>query len=272
MGTPASSANLIVSELNYHPPAGQEGREFIELLNISNETIDLGGASFSAGIEFTFAQNTTLPAGGRIMVVNELGSFTLAEQADIAGIFQNFTRLDNGGERIALVDYLGESIFDFSYLDDSSWSTFPDGGGPSLTLIDPANSPDLSDPFNWRSSSLPGGTPGGSDSTTFSGDPLADDNDNGVSNFVEYAVGPQLTPGFITSGEQTFLTLTFNQNLSADDVIATVESSSDLITWTPSTVRTSVIYNGDGTNTVSWQANANLTTPQRFLRICITSR
>ena len=272
VGTPASSANLIVSELNYHPPAGQEGREFIELLNISNETIDLGGVSFSAGIEFTFAQNTTLPAGGRIMVVNDPGSFTLAEQADIAGIFQNFTRFDNGGERITLVDYLGESIFDFSYLDDSSWSTFPDGGGPSLTLIDPANSPDLSDPFNWRSSSLPGGTPGGSDSTTFSGDPLADDNHNGVPNFVEYAAGPQFTPGFITSGEKTFLTLTFNQNLSADDVIATVESSSDLITWTPSTVRTSVIYNGDGTNTVSWQANANLTTPQQFLRICITSR
>ena len=272
VGTPASSANLIVSELNYHPPAGQEGREFIELLNISNETIDLGGVSFSAGIEFTFAQNTTLPAGGRIMVVNDPGLFTLAEQADIAGIFQNFTRFDNGGERITLEDFLGESIFDFSYLDDSSWSTFPDGGGPSLTLIDPANSPDLSDPFNWRSSSLPGGTPGGSDSTTFSGDPLADDNHNGVPNFVEYAAGPQFTPGFITSGEKTFLTLTFNQNLSADDVIATVESSSDLITWTPSTVRTSVIYNGDGTNTVSWQANANLTTPQQFLRICITSR
>ena len=272
VGTPASSANLIVSELNYHPPAGQEGREFIELLNISNETIDLGGVSFSAGIEFTFAQNTTLPAGGRIMVVNDPGLFTLAEQADIAGIFQNFTRFDNGGERITLEDFLGESIFDFSYLDDSSWSVFPDGGGPSLTLIDPANSPDLSDPFNWRSSSLPGGTPGGSDSTTFSGDPLADDNHNGVPNFVEYAAGPQFTPGFITSGEQTFLTLTFNQNLSADDVIATVESSSDLITWTPSTVRTSVIYNGDGTNTVSWQANANLTTPQQFLRICITSR
>ena len=272
VGTPASSANLIVSELNYHPPAGQEGREFIELLNISNETIDLGGVSFSAGIEFTFAQNTTLPAGGRIMVVNDPGLFTLAEQADIAGIFQNFTRFDNGGERITLEDFLGERIFDFSYLDDSSWSVFPDGGGPSLTLIDPANSPDLSDPFNWRSSSLPGGTPGGSDSTTFSGDPLADDNHNGVPNFVEYAAGPQFTPGFITSGEKTFLTLTFNQNLSADDVIATVESSSDLITWTPSTVRTSVIYNGDGTNTVSWQANANLTTPQQFLRICITSR
>ena len=272
VGTPASSANLIVSELNYHPPAGQEGREFIELLNISNETIDLGGVSFSAGIEFTFAQNTTLPAGGRIMVVNDPGLFTLAEQADIAGIFQNFTRFDNGGERITLEDFLGERIFDFSYLDDSSWSVFPDGGGPSLTLIDPANSPDLSDPFNWRSSSLPGGTPGGSDSTTFSGDPLADDNHNGVPNFVEYAAGPQFTPGFITSGEKTFLTLTFNQNLSADDVIATVESSSDLITWTPSTVRTSAIYNGDGTNTVSWQANANLTTPQQFLRICITSR
>ena len=272
VGTPADSTNLIVSELNYHPPIGQEGREFIELLNISAGPIDLGGASFSEGLDFTFPQNTTLAAGERIMVVKDLAAFSPAEQSNIAGIFQNNTGLANGGERIALIDYLGATIFDFTYVDDSGWTTFPDGGGPSLTLINPAGSPDLSDPANWRSSALPGGTPGTSDSTSFSGDPLADDNNNGVPNLIEYAVGSQLTPAIVTSGEQSFLTLIFNRNLSADDIIVTVESSPDLINWTPSNTRHSATYNGDGTLSVSWQSNGNLTTPQQFLRVRVTSR
>lgn len=272
VGTPASSANLIVSELNYHPPTGQEGREFIELLNISNGTIDLGGATFSEGLDFTFAQNTTLPAGERVLIVKDFVAFTPPEQLKIAGIFENNTGLANAGERIALIDFEGATIFDFSYLDDNDWSTFPDGNGPSLTLIDPAGSPYLSAPGSWRSSALPGGTAGGTDSTTFSGDPLADDNNNGIANLVEYAVGSQLIPAIVSSGEQSFLTLILNQNLGADDVIVTVESSSDLITWTPSAVLHSATYNGDGTLSVSWQSNGNLTAPQQFLRARITSR
>ena len=272
VGTPASSANLIVSELNYHPPTGQEGREFIELLNISNGTIDLGGATFSEGLDFTFAQNTTLPAGERVLIVKDFVAFTPPEQLKIAGIFENNTGLANAGERIALIDFEGATIFDFSYLDDNDWSTFPDGNGPSLTLIDPAGSPYLSAPGCWRSSALPGGTAGGTDSTTFSGDPLADDNNNGIANLVEYAVGSQLIPAIVSSGEQSFLTLILNQNLGADDVIVTVESSSDLITWTPSAVLHSATYNGDGTLSVSWQSNGNLTAPQQFLRARITSR
>ncbi|MGJ8695549.1 MAG: lamin tail domain-containing protein [Verrucomicrobiaceae bacterium] len=273
-GNPASPTNLIVSELHYHPPIGQEGREFIELLNISGETIELGGASFSEGIDFTFALNTTLPPGGRIMVVRDFAAFTPTEQTHIAGTFQNNTALDNNGERIALVDHLGQTIFDFSYHDDNSWPPFPDGGGPSLTLIDPSNSPNLSDPSNWRPGSFPGGSPGDTDSTTFSGDPLADNNRNGISNLVEYAVGSQFTPGLITSGAQTFFTLTFNQNLNADDFLVKVESSPDLITWTSDTALASTVYNSDGTSTVTWQSlsPADLTTPQRFLRVHLYSR
>ena len=189
-----------------------------------------------------------------------------------AGVFQNDTGLANGGERIALVDFLGETIFDFTYGDDTGWSTFPDGGGPSLSLIGPSGSPDLSDPANWRPSTLPGGTPGSTDATTFSGDPHGDDNNNGISNLVEYAAGSQFTTGFITVGEQEFFTLTFDQNLAADDVLITVESSSDLVTWTPATTRSSASYNGDGTLTVSWAANGNLTVPQQFLRVRVTNR
>jgi hypothetical protein len=274
VGTPASSHNLILSELNYHPPTGQEGREFIELLNLSNETIDLGGASFFKGIDFTFAQNTTLPAGGRIMVVKDSTAFSLSEQSDIAGTFQNRSSLDNGGERIVLVDYLGETIFDFSYLDDGGWSNSPDGGGPSLSLIGPANSPNLSDASNWRPSSFPGGTPGGSDATIFSGDPLADDNGNDIPNLVEYAAGSDLIPGVLNSGDDTFFTISFGQNLGADDVLVVVESSSDLKTWVSSPLRSSVSYHGDGTRFVTWRTLAPIasSTPRQVLRLRVTER
>ena len=272
VGNPASSENLIVSELNYHPVTGEEGREFIELLNISDETIDLGGASFSEGIDFTFAQNTTLAAGAHILIVRNLFSFTAAEQADIAGIFENDTALNNGGERIALLDYLGETIFDFSYRDDEAWSRFPDGSGPSLTLIAPAGSPDLSDPANWRSSSFAGGTPGESDSTTFAGDPNADDNGNGVSNLVEYAVGSEIHSSFTTLGEEAFLTLEFTRNLAADDVIVTVEFTSDLISWTPLTISNSTIFNEDGTVTISMRSDESLATVRQFFRVRVASR
>lgn len=274
LGNAANSRNLTVSELNYHPPVGQEGREFLELLNISNETIDLSGASFSEGIDFSFPRNTTLPAGGRLLIVKNSASFTAAEQNDIAGIFQNDTGLANGGERVALVDYLGETIFDFSYLDDGSWATFPDGDGPSLTLINPISLPNLSDPLNWRSSSLPGGTPGTTDATTFSGDPYADDNGNGIANMVEYAASSNLIPGTLASGPDTFFTLSFTRNLSADDVMIIVEGSDDLLNWSSSPLPVSETYHGNGTSSVTWRSSSPIgnLAPIPFLRLRVTER
>lgn len=273
VGTPASSLNLIVSELNYNPPSGQEGREFIELLNISTETIDLGGASFSEGLDFTFPQNTTLAAGQRILIVRDSAAFTVAEQANIVGSFQNDTGLSNGGEQIVLLDHLGNLIFDFTYSDGGDWTDFPDGNGPSLTLINPADSPNLSDPANWRPSVFAAGSPGESDSTTFSGDPLADDNGNGIPNLVEYAVGDQITSGQLISGGDTFFTISFNQNLAADDVTIIAEASSDLINWAPSPIQSSVTDQGNGTNFATWRSLLPITnsSPQQFLRLRVTS-
>ncbi|MEN8772208.1 MAG: hypothetical protein ABF382_01505, partial [Akkermansiaceae bacterium] len=138
--------------------------------------------------------------------------------------------------------------------------------------IAPAGSPDLSDPANWRSSSFAGGTPGESDSTTFSGDPNADDNGNGVSNLVEYAVGSEIHSSFTTLGEEAFLTLEFTRNLAADDVIVTVEFTSDLISWTPLTISNSTIFNEDGTVTISMRSDESLATVRQFFRVRVASR
>jgi|GEM_PF-3500030 len=50
VGTPASSENLIISEINYHPADELPDTEFIELLNTSAETIDLSLTLIQPGI------------------------------------------------------------------------------------------------------------------------------------------------------------------------------------------------------------------------------
>ncbi|MCL5282371.1 MAG: hypothetical protein M1376_20990, partial [Planctomycetes bacterium] len=71
--------------------------------------------------------------------------------------------LDNGGERIELVDAIGEVIQSFTY--DDSWFKNTDGQGYSLTVKNPkatdVNS--LNDSSAWQPSAQKGGSPGRGD-------------------------------------------------------------------------------------------------------------
>lgn len=274
VGTPARSGNLIVSEINYHPPVGQEGREFIELLNLSSETIELGRARFTEGIDFTFPPNTNLLPGRRIVIVRDRAAFAPSEQLVIAGVFENGTGLANGGERIAMVDFEGVPILDFTYGDRSPWTRLPDGGGPSLTLRRPDLSTDLSDPAQWRPSGMPGGSPGDADSTFFSGSAQSDDNGNGIPNLVEYALGAELLTGFVSIEGEWYATLTFTENVLADDVIVWVETSANLSDWAPEVKLFSWSYGGAGTATVTWRTVVPISPDHAscFLRVRVARR
>jgi hypothetical protein len=71
-------------------------------------------------------------------------------------------RLDNGGERITVVGAQGTQLIDFTYDDDAPWPRQADGSGPSLELINPANTSrsEQGNAAYWRSSALVGGSPG----------------------------------------------------------------------------------------------------------------
>jgi hypothetical protein len=66
--------------------------------------------------------------------------------------------LSNNGEPIALVGPLGEALQAFTWDDIPPWPAGADGNGPSLEIIDPLG--DATNPANWRSSAIPGGSPG----------------------------------------------------------------------------------------------------------------
>jgi CotH kinase protein/Chitobiase/beta-hexosaminidase C-terminal domain len=166
--TPASAANLVVSQIHYHPspPSASElaagfndtdGFEYVELMNISSNHIDLSGVNFGAGLDFQFDDGALirdLAAGQRVLIVKKRDAFALRYGGGlpVAGEFLNLSGLSNGGERLQILDKNGATIKDFAYNDKAPWPLTADGEGPALVLRQPLANPDHNDPANWRAS------------------------------------------------------------------------------------------------------------------------
>lgn len=220
-GTPTNLQRYLrVSEIQYHPadPSLAESNaligvtdgdfEYIELANTGPSTLNLTGASFVSGVQFTFP-SFTLASGARVLVAKNPAAFALRYPSTGATVFGPWMGdLDNAGERIELVDAVGESVLDFTYKD--GWYPATDGSGRSLVVRDPVATPHDSygDPLNWAISSGASGGPGvadvsfaqayhGWDNFHFTSaerdDPLvsgsnADPDGDGRSNLEEYAL------------------------------------------------------------------------------------
>jgi hypothetical protein len=223
--TPASAANIVISEIHYNPPGSADAGEFLEVMNISPQPVDLTGAQFDRGIQFAFAAGTVLGPGERAIVAASAADFSGPR---VLGSYGPGSALDNGGEQLRLRAWDGTVIKEFIWDDVTPWPELPDGDGPSLTLIRPHTNPDPALPQNWRISVQNGGTPGGTDTVQFTGDPLADDDGDGVSNFVSYALGNQL-PAVSRVNDQITWDIPFNP--AAEDVSILPEWSADMITW-----------------------------------------
>ena len=213
----ADAGNLVISELMYHPAAG--GTEFVEVMNIGATRASLTGVRFTKGLDYSFAEGLEIAPGERLVVTD----------------FANGTNLRNSGERIVLAAGNGGIIRDFAYSDAVPWPTSPDGGGPSLVLIDPQSNPDHAAAASWRSSTEAGGNPGGSDATIFAGVAGADADGNGIDDLLDYALGHSPgardglpSPTLIEGGA---FTVSYTGNLAADDVRLVPQWSTDVLTW-----------------------------------------
>jgi hypothetical protein len=155
--------SLRVSEIMYHPAdtgnPNDPNTEFLELTNIANQSINLSLVRFTDGIDYAFP-SFELPAGGYCLVVKDLVAFQAKYGTKLAVVGEYAGSLDNGGERLELVDAAGQMIQSFTY--DDGWFKNTDGQGYSLTVKDPkatgVNS--LNDKAAWQSSAQKGGSPG----------------------------------------------------------------------------------------------------------------
>jgi len=170
--------DLRITEVMYNPaapPAGDpidnEEFEFIELMNIGDENLDLSSVSFVDGIAFDFSTGgiTNLGPGEFVLVVRNRAAFESRYGTNlshrIAGEYSG--KLSNNGENVTLEDFWNSTIVQFEYNDGRGWPLSPDGGGHSLVPLDsalidePAGS--LNYGGNWRASTYIGGSPGAED-------------------------------------------------------------------------------------------------------------
>ena len=223
-GTLAAPGNLVISEIHYHPSTAQgELSEYVELMNISDQTINLAGVAFTRGITFTFDDQATIAPRQRAMLVADQAAFEAVHSIDKTILGTYTGRLADGGERLTLSAPDGSPLRSLRFDDTAPWPTEADGDGYSLALISPESAPDHTLPQNWRASLNPGGSPGASDAITFGGDP--------ATELLAYALGGDGASSVGIGSIAGVPVFEFPRALGADDVEFSVELSGDLVTW-----------------------------------------
>lgn len=306
METPASSANLVISEMQYAPAAPKASEqivssnpsdfEWIELMNVGSDVIELTDVFFAEGLDFSFTGSavTTLSPGQRVLVVgNQMGfeaRYGNSLNATIAGELGP-SRLENAGERIHPVNALGSTIQDFTYGDPFPWPSQAGFAGYSLVLIsDGASTPDHGEAENWRSSGFLGGAPIGSDQVGLSGGAMDDADGDGVVNLLEHALGTSnmgasegdravnASVALLTINNVTddYFVVSFQRKVTADDVILVAQMGSDLTGWSgdkSALVFVSQRNSGDGLSSVTYRgalSMASIVTRQMFFRLAVS--
>ncbi|MEO8350963.1 MAG: CotH kinase family protein [Chthoniobacteraceae bacterium] len=196
---PADADNLVISEFNYHPaePAlpdeisvstDRDDYEFVELMNVSPQPIDLTGVAFTLGINYVFPTNTILSAGGRVVLAQRADAFTARYGFAPFGVYSG--RLDNSGERLVLASDTTGDIQNFIYDNQLPWPVAAEGDGPSLVLINPSQPvPNHGVAANWAASVDSQGKPGAAAAIGFSGNPDANLDGDAFNAFTEFALG-----------------------------------------------------------------------------------
>ncbi len=136
--------DVVIHEIMYHrAPLSQEGEpaterteEWLELINRGAAEVDLGGWQLVDAVGYEFPEGTTLAPGGYLVVASDAES--LREAYPDITVLGNYTgRLGNRGDRILLLDALGNPADEVRYHDGGRWPDAADGGGSSLELRDP---------------------------------------------------------------------------------------------------------------------------------------
>lgn len=148
---------LVISEIHYNPFGTGDVLEFIEITNDAGTPEDLSGYSFVEGVFFKFPQGTIL--NGDDIIVVCANEEAIRSVYGIENVLGNFTgQLDNGGDRLTLVNHVGVVVETMSYRDEGKWPVGPDGGGHTLVIR--SRYLDSNEPESWTQSPELGGSPG----------------------------------------------------------------------------------------------------------------
>ncbi|MDB4502034.1 lamin tail domain-containing protein [Akkermansiaceae bacterium] len=140
----------VINEIHYNNDDNTVFNEFVEIHNPDPVAADLGGWRLDGAVRFTFPANTTIPAGGYLVIGEDPA--TIASEFGVAAIGPYQGALNSEGELLQLLDGTGAEIDRVDYGVGFPWPTRAKGEGSSMELINPALDNDLGS--SWRSSSI----------------------------------------------------------------------------------------------------------------------
>lgn len=159
-----ASSGIVINEINYKDAADFEVKDWVELHNNGNTTVDISNWVFKDNDdlhEFVIPNGTTMAAGSFLVLSQSLADFQVLFPS-VSPILGDFVfGLSGGGELIRLFDSNDVLIDYVEYDDIFPWPTGADGYGPTLELKDPGL--DNSLPTSWQACNNLGtehGTPG----------------------------------------------------------------------------------------------------------------
>ncbi len=155
---PAWGANsdVVINELLVDPETDDVLDEYVELINIGADSVNLSGWTLSDGIDFVFPAGTSIQPNGYLVVARSVAN--IQDYYKISNLVGDWTGdLANTGETIVLTDSGGTMIDTVTYGAAAPW---PEGEFASIELIDPYSDNDAADNWAYHSPPEDGGSPG----------------------------------------------------------------------------------------------------------------
>ena len=155
-------AEIVFNEIMFHAPPTLESpgtpysrsaEQWVELLNRSNQPVNLTGWRLDEGIDFRFAPDTIIPPGGYLVVAKDPAALQ-AKFPGVAVVGPFANALSHSGESVMLRDADDNPAARVHYYDDGRWAEAADAGGASLELRDVRA--DNSAAENWAASNESG--------------------------------------------------------------------------------------------------------------------
>ncbi|MEE3053763.1 MAG: lamin tail domain-containing protein [Planctomycetota bacterium] len=138
--------DIVINEIMYHPIGDNGDKEFIELYNRGNRTVDISGWELNRGLSFAFPEGTRLPSDTYLVIARNprlveethgLPADSVLGPEQTPEALDDFNTLRDSGERQTLKDTLGRTVDTVRYYDGGDWPRWADGMGSSMELIDP---------------------------------------------------------------------------------------------------------------------------------------
>ena len=158
----AQTVSVTCSEINYNSDPSTASGDWLELYNYGTSAVALGGFKLrEQGTTnlYTIPQNTSIPAGGYLVLANDLTKFKTIYPS-VSNVLGPITiTFGNNGDTLELLNAANVKALTIGFDDSGDWPQCADGNGRTLENSIVNQATDLLKPTVWFDGCM-GGSPG----------------------------------------------------------------------------------------------------------------